>query len=262
MGANRRGTNRPVARPDLSRHVREYYRGYFTNVGRGREREEFERVVAAVWEDLQDAKSYEADPAFLLHVLVCLKFRRAIPGPARSAAVRRLTWHQRRALAGGLRVLLQLGEPWLTEVLGSAQQDWARTLYVGASLLDQTLRREVTIETPAFQLWSGAVPTRRQAERLLTAGIVCLMGELKSHPKPAAATVVLLEKFGLLPRRRGGVTAVEFVKKRARRAKGKESDPFDPVGSPVEQLRGSYGWLKESLPGTRGYPRGSSGPAR
>jgi len=236
--------------------VREYYRRYFTNVGRGGEREEFERLVAAVWDDLQDAKRYGADLAFLLHVLVCLKFRRVIPGPARSAAVRRLTPRQRRALVGGLRVLLKLGAPWLTELLGSAQQDWARTLYLGAGLLEQTLRREVTIDTPAFLWWSGAEPTGRQAGRLLTAGIVCLMEDLESHPKPAVATVVLLEKFGLLPRPRGGVTAVEFVKKRAQRAKGKVSDPFDPVGSPVDALKGSYEWLREFLLDTRSHPRG------
>jgi hypothetical protein len=245
MSEDNRRTNPGLAGSDLSALVQEFYRSFFERV-RPQEREAFELRVVAVRNDLKDAGRCGANPALLLHVLVCTKFLRRIPGPAGSDAVRRLTLAQRRTLVGGLRVLQQLGQPWLVEVLGSAQQDWARTLWSGAGLLHQALGREVTIETPAFLWWSGSKPTRRQAERLLTAAIVCLVQELKDHPKPAAAAATLLEKFALLPRGQSR-DPVELVSKRARRAAAKALDPLQSVGSLVSSLRHTYESLIDFL---------------
>ncbi len=236
--ANRR-TNRTAVPSDLSVRVREFYTKFFESVRPRQEREAFERLVEAVGDDLEEARQHGADPAFLLHVLVCARFPRIIPGSASSDAVRRLTPAQRRTLVGGLRVLQKLGEPWLVEVLGSGQNDWARTLWSGAGLLHQALGREVTIETPAFRWWSGAKPTRRQAEWVRTAAIVCLLQALKDHPKPAAATTSLLQKFDLL-RPGHSKDPVEFVSKRARRAAAESLDPLRPVGGLVSLLRDTY----------------------
>lgn len=112
---------------------------------------------------------------------------------------------------GGLRALRRLGWEGIKEIFGPPGEEWARSVFHGIEFIFQQLVG-VTVQTPAFQTGSLARLTRRQAERPLTACMVCLMEELKGrHPKPAAATAVLLEKFGLLRRSRDGTIAIEFV---------------------------------------------------
>lgn len=236
-------TNRQVAHPDLSRLVRDYYLNYFERRGRGAE---FRPLVAAVWENLLEAKRYGADPGFLLHTLVCTKFLVVTLNAARSEALRNLTRQERAALVAGLRALRAFGEVGLREVFGPAEE-WARAVWSGINFLYQRLMFG-TVETPTFETVIRANPTKRQLERPLTTCILCLMRELHRHPKPAAATTALLEKFGLLRRSRGGIAAVGFVRKRFQRARAGGSVRPGSVGSWDRMLlQETYAGLKEFL---------------
>src|SRR5437660_8478811 len=208
-----RETNRPEARPDLFQLVTAYYREHFEREGRG---EEFARWSTPSGGDLQEAARYGADPAFLLHVLVCTAGRRVRRYRDDLDVIGRLAPGQKTLLIGALKLLGELGEPWLKEVLGQAEPDRAHRLFTDITVLSHLLSGGTTT-TPAWQSGFGRVPTSRQLQHALTACMVCLMEALKHHPKPAAATVTLLEKFELLPKgARGGPTALAFVKARVR----------------------------------------------
>jgi hypothetical protein len=238
------GTNRPVPDSVLSRLVADRYRAHFKRL---RRKKEFERLLATISEDLQEAARHGGDPAFLLHVLVCTKFVRQIPQVG-SEVLRKLKPKQRATLIGGLRALRALGPAWLEEVFGRAEGDQAQALYRGIAILCQKLTLGVALETPAFQRGMPHKPlTARKEGDLLTACILCILEELKQHPKPVEATVVLLRRFELLEASRGDSTAIAFVRKRAQRSKGKASDPFSPVGSWVKLLRLSYDGLIDHL---------------
>lgn len=243
MAGEDRRTDRTEAPSDLSRRVRDYYADC---VGTEPEREEFERLAEGVWGDLLEAEQSGADGGFLLHVLVCTKFRRATPNIAHSETLQRLNPRKRAALLAGLRAIRGLEESGLKEIFGPQGHDWARKVHEGVEYLHRQLTGG-TVETPAFQTLSRANVSRRQTERAVTACVLCLLNELKGHPKPAAAVAVLLEKFELLGRSRSGLTAIEFVKKRASRAAVHARDKLGPIGNPIWMLRQSYEGLKEFL---------------
>src|SRR5439155_6467833 len=67
------------------------------------------------------------------------------------------------------------------------------------------------------------------------------------RPKPRAAGAVLLEKGGLLGRRRGGAAGVAFVARRAARAQAVARDRLAPIGNTVWHLRGTFDNLRERL---------------
>jgi hypothetical protein len=229
MAGEDRRTNRTEPPSDLSRRVRDYYA---QTAGTEPEREKFERLAEGVWAELLEAEQSGADGGFLLHVLVCTKFRRATPNIARSETLQRLNPRKRAALLAGLRAIRGLEESGLKEIFGPQGHDWARKVYEGIEYLHHQFTGG-TVETPAFQTGSRAKLPRRQTERAVTACVVCLMNELKGHPKPAAAVAVLLEKFGLLGRSRPGQAAIDFVKKRASRAAAPAADRLGPIGNPV-----------------------------
>lgn len=229
---------------DLSRLVRDYYRKHFKSEG---EEEEFERALAAGWGDLLEAERFGADPGFLLHVLVCTKFQRWTSNIERSPTLQNLPARERAILVGGLRALRRLGWESIKEIFGPAGEEWAQRVFHGIEFIYYELVG-ITVRNPAWQTGSLAPPTRRQAERPLTACIICIMEELKGrHPKPAAATATLLQKFRLLDRSQGGTRAIEFVRKRARRAAPGVSDLLGPIGNRVWHLRSTYMSLKEFL---------------
>jgi len=90
--------------------------------------------------------------------------------------------------------------------------------------------------------------------------MMCLLDELKGHPKPRAAVAVLLEKGGLLGRSRGGAAGVAFV---ARRAAGSRpcAGPARPDRQYCLELRGTFDNLRERLmPAPRSERRLRSGP--
>ncbi len=243
MAEEDRRTNRTEGPSDLSRRVRDYYAQW---AGTEPEREEFERLAVGVWDDLLEAEQSGADAGFLLHVLVCTKFRRVTPNITRSKTLQSLNPRKRAALVAGLRAIRELKESGLQEIFGPQGHDWARSVHQGIEYLYQQLTGG-TVETPAMQMTSRAKLSRRQAERAVTACVVCLLGELKGHPKPTAAVAVLLEKFALLGRSRSGLTAIEFVKKRAARAAAHVSDRLGPIGNPIWHLRSTYEHLREFL---------------
>jgi hypothetical protein len=76
---------------------------------------------------------------------------------------------------------------------------------------------------------------------------MCLLDELKGHPKPRAAATVLLEKGGLLGRSRGGAAGVAFVARRAARAQAVTRDRLAPIGNTVWHLRATFDTLREWL---------------
>lgn len=244
MTQENRRKNQAVAPSDLSRLVRDYYGRHFS---REEAKQEFDRLVGAVWADLLEAEQYGADLGFLLHVLVCTKYQRRTPNIERSRTLKDLTPRRRATLIGGLRALRQLEWEGFKEIFGPAGEKWAQEVYGGIEYIYQQLTGGAE-KTPAFQIGRGARLTRRQAERPLTACIVSIMEELRNrHPKPAAATVVLLQKFGLLGPSRNRITAMEFVKKRARRGAREVSDRLSPIGNRVWLLRQTHADLREFL---------------
>jgi len=250
MSGEDRRTNEGKPPEDLSQRVRDYYA---RQVGDEADQEEFARLAQSIWEPLREAEQHGADAGFLLHVLVITKFRRATPNIARSQTLQGLSPRKRAALVAGLRAIHEVGDSGLEEIFGPQGYEWARQVSTGVVFLYQQLTAG-TIETPAFQVGSAATLSRRQRERPVTACVVCLMEELKGHPKPAAAVALLLEKFGLLGQSRPGITAIDFVKKRASRAVAHAKDRLGPIGNPVWLLRSPYAQLKEFL---RSTPYGS-----
>src|SRR5438105_6826406 len=97
-----RKTNRPEARPDLFQLVADYYREHCEREGRG---DEFVRWSTASGGDLQEAEGYGADPAFLLHVLVCTAGRRVRRYRDEMDVIQRLEPGQKTLLIGALKLL-------------------------------------------------------------------------------------------------------------------------------------------------------------
>lgn len=210
----KRRTNEPLAGPDLSPMIADYYREDFRSAGRG---EAFDRWLTPVLGVLTETHHAGADPAFLLHVLVCTKFRGVTSYAAGSAALAALPRKQRALLLGGLRVLHRLGLAWWQEVLGPATAPEAPVVLNGVDRA-LTVLTGGAITTPAFEIAGGATPLgHRQDQAALTACMHCCLEALGRGPKPAAATAALLERADLLGDRRG-LTAVEFVKRRMRLA--------------------------------------------
>src|SRR2546425_5961517 len=173
--------------------------------------------------DLAETARYGADPAFILHALVCTRERRVRRHADELEAVRRLTPKKRAVLVGGLRLLRALGEPWLAELLRPRESGRARTFLAAAVELEYLLTGGV-METPAWQTGSHARVSTRVWENAVTACIVCLLDELKRHPKPSAAVANLMEKSGLLSKSRGGAARRTVVAKRTGRPPGQAGD--------------------------------------
>jgi len=121
-------TNPPEAPRDLFPRVEAYYRDDFADRGRA---EDFDRWLAGAREHLRETASYGADPALLLHVLVCTAGRGVRRYANESPALRTLPKGQRAQLVGTLKFLRERGEPWLREVFGPAEGELARTFHRG-----------------------------------------------------------------------------------------------------------------------------------
>src|SRR6266478_10132129 len=110
-------TDRAVAGSDLFRRVEAHYREHFTREGRG---EAFAEWLARLRGELAETATHGANPAFILHVLVCTRWRRLRRAADESEAIRRLTPRKKALLVGGLRLLRTLGEPWLPSCTAQA----------------------------------------------------------------------------------------------------------------------------------------------
>jgi hypothetical protein len=239
----RRTTIQRQPRSDLSQRVENYYRQLFEEEDRGAA---FAQWMDAIREDVLETGQDGADPAFILHVLVCTWDRRIHRHADDIEATRRLTARQKALLVGALRLLRRLGEPWLTELLGPPEAGRGRRFLTEALELETALTGAV-VRTPAWQSGAHARGKPRAEENAVTACIVCLLEELKQHPKAPAAVSNLLEKAGLLRRSRGGAAGEKFVAKRAERARLKAKDRLGPIGNIVFLLRCSYTELREWL---------------
>ena len=208
----KRRTDAPLAGPDLSQLIADYYQEEFRSAGRG---EAFDRWLTPVLTVLKETHHAGADPAFLLHVLVCTKFRGVTPYAAGSEALAALSPKERALLVGGLRLLQRLGLAWWREVLGPEPAPEAPVVLNGVDRA-LTMLTGGAIMTPAFEIAGATTPLGpRQDQAALTACMHCCLEALGRRPKPAAATAALLERAGLLGGRRG-LTAAEFVKRRMR----------------------------------------------
>jgi len=229
-----------VAPADLSRQVEAYYRDYFRR--RVALRADFERALELAGEDLAELARQGADPGFVLHALIAAKHV-VVPEIERSEPLRRLKPKQRAALVAAARTIRGLGEADVREIFGTSAdaEQWAKAFWWGAVHLDHLLTSSA-VEAPAFAFSTQAKPGKRRAQQPLTAAIVCAMDALKDHPKRAEAVAVLLEKFGLIQQHRAGPAAVEFVKKRARRATSSAG-----VRRWLRDVHESYEWLTRWL---------------
>ena len=237
-----RTTNRELPRQDLSQSVETYYRENFTRAGK---ENVFTAWMDRIRADLAETALYGADPAFILHTLVCTRERHVRRHVDELEAIRRLTPKKRAVVVGGLRLLRTLGEPWLAELLRPRESGRARTFLATVVELEYLLTGGV-METPAWQTGSHVRVKARVWENAVTACIVCLLSEVKGHPKPAAAVANLMEKSGLLRKSRGGAAGSAFVAKRAARARDKAHDRLGPIGNIVWRLRSSYADLRET----------------
>src|SRR5439155_76532 len=236
-------TNHEVPGPDLFQRIEAQYQGHFDRQGQGKA---FTCWMAGIREDLSEAAQYCADPAFILHVLVCTRWRRIRRHADERPAISRLSPKKRAFVVGGLKLLRKRGEPWLADVLGASGGERAKIFLTEARVLEDLLNGRV-VETPAWQIGPRAHVKPRAAEDAVTACILCLLEELKGHPKPSAAVAVFLEKSGLLKKSRGGTAGAAFVAKRATRARTKAADPLGPIGNTVLHLRHTFTSLKEWL---------------
>jgi hypothetical protein len=222
---NRRATIREVPRLDLSEAMETYYGQHFDDEGRG---EIFARWMDGLRADLKEAAHYGADAAFILHALVCTWDRRLQRQSEGNETIRRLTPKRRALLLGALRLLRTLGESWLQQALGATDSDRARRFVFVAIELEMMLSG-ATVRTPAWE--AGSRISGKAAENAVTACIVCLVDELRHHPKPAAAAANLLKKAAVPMRSRGGAAGPAFVAKRAARARDKAKDRLGPIGN-------------------------------
>jgi len=239
----RRTTVREVPCFDLSEAVEQYYRQLFEHEGRG---PVFTQWMTALRADLADAASHDADAAFILHVLVCTWDRRVQRHSDSIDAIRRLSPKNKALLIGAVRLLGRLGEPWIKQVLGPPDSDRGMRFLVTVSELETALAG-VVVRTPAWQSGVRSSGRVRTEENAVTACLVCVLDELKQHPKPTAAVANLLEKAGLLRRSRGGAAGAAFVAKRAARARTQAKDRLGAIGNVVWLLRSTYADLRESL---------------
>ena len=236
-------TDRAVAESDLFRRVEAYYQEHFTREGRG---EAFAEWLAELRRELAETATHGANPAFILHVLVCTRWRRLRRAADESEAIRRLTPRKKALLVGGLRLLRTLGEPWLAELYGPGSAERVRTLLIEVGVLDHLLT-DAVLETPAWQVGPRGRVKPRTSGQAVTACVMCLLGELKGHPKPTAVAAVLLEKGGLLGRSRGGAAGIAFVARRVARAQVAATDRLAPIGNTVWHLKGTFETLREWL---------------
>jgi hypothetical protein len=236
-------TDRVVAGSDLFRRVEAHYREHFTREGRG---EAFADWLARLRGELAETATHGANPAFILHVLVCTRWRRLRRPADEAEAIRRLTRRKQALLVGGLRLLRTLGEPWLAELYGPGSAERVKAFLIEVGVLEHLLTGAV-LETPAWHVGPRGRMHPRAWEQAVTACLICLLDELKGHPKPRAAATVLLEKGGLLGRSRGGAAGVAFVARRAARAQAGARDRLAPIGNTVWHLRGTFDNLRERL---------------
>ncbi len=247
---NNRTTNHEEAGTDLSQRVEAFYRTRSERTGQG---EAFARWLARIRGDLAETAQYGARPAFILHALVCTREGRLRRPTDEVKTLQRLTLRQRALLLGGLRLLRKLGESWLASLLEPMGSERARTFLGQVSQLEYLLTGGVE-ESPGWQVASRGRLRPRARQRAVTACILCLLEELKGHPKPRAAVTVLLEKSGLLKTSRGGAAGMAFVAKRAARAQAVAKDRGEPIGFIVSMLKESFANLREFLVPAPGIP--------
>ena len=247
----KRPTNQSQAPRDLFPRVEAYYRKDFVDRGRG---QDFDRWLAGARDALRETARYEADPAFLLHVLVCTAGRGVRRYADESPALRNLPKQYRDQLVGALRFLRDQGEVWHQEVFGPAERELSTTFHRGVMILHNLLTG-VAVTTPAWQRAPARLPTIHDQKNALTACILCLHQMLQRVPKPVPTIVVLLEKFELLTGRQGGATRTKLVEQRIRRNAALARDILGPVGNVMFHLRGTFDSLREFLESDHGRAR-------
>jgi len=106
----------------------------------------------------------------------------APPSADESEAIRRLTPRKKALLVGGLRLLRTLGEPWLAELYGPRSSERIRAFLIEVGLLEHLLTGAV-LETAAWHVGPRGRLKPRAWEQAVTACLICLLDELKGHPK-------------------------------------------------------------------------------
>src|SRR6266446_6895865 len=125
----KRPTNPPLAPIDLFPRVEAYYREGFVESRRG---EDFDRWLAGARDHLRETATYDADPAFLLHVLVCTAGRGLRRYADQSPALKSLPKRHRAQLVGALKFLRERGEACEVRRAASPAQDGSRQRPSGA----------------------------------------------------------------------------------------------------------------------------------
>src|SRR5258705_7148873 len=164
-------TDRAVAGSDLFWRVEDHYQEHFTREGRG---EAFAEWLAPLRGDLAETATHGANPAFILHVLVCARWRRLRRLADESVAIRRLTPRKKALLVGGLRLLRTLGEPWLADLYGPRSAERVRAFLIEVGLLEHVLSGAV-LETAAWQVAPRGHLQPRAHEQAVTACMMCLL---------------------------------------------------------------------------------------
>jgi len=244
-----RPTNPPQAPRDLFLRVEAYYREDFANRGRG---EDFERWLSGARDHLRETAGSAADPAFLLHVLVCTAGRGFRRYADECPALRNLPKPRRDQLVGALRFLRDQGDVWHQEVFGPAERELATTFHRGVVIFHNLLTG-VAVTTPAWERTPARLPTIHDQKNALTACILSLHQMLDRVPKPVPTIVVLPEKFELLTGRQDAATRAKLVEQRIRRNTPLARDILGPIGNVMFHLRGTFDSLKEFL--ESGYGR-------
>lgn len=240
-----RPTNEAMARPSLFQRVERYYADCLAQIGgTGKE---FQHWWTATRAELVATESYGADPAFLLHVLICTKLRGSRRYAEQNPAIQELSKRHSAQVAGALKLILDRGLPWLERVFVGDEKRAHEFLADVARV--QALLVGGAITTPAWEVTARASgDTNRLRRNALTACILCMDEALKGIPNRTMAAVVLLEKFSLFRTRSvGGIARAKFLEQRIRRNKAKAVDRLGPIGNPVWHLRETFDRLKEFL---------------
>lgn len=207
---------------------------------------DFLHRLKRIREDLREAQSHGAEPAYILHVLAVTAFRSVVSNEDRIVTSTTIPVRNRAQVLGAFRTILQFRKP-----LGL---DPATT--IGLWRLARRLTGEVgTVRAPSYLAVGVKLRTaafRRQEAAMLSACIIALLDALTESPKPIASMALLFQRFGLLEEgtRRirgttrlvsaGSVAAIEALRKRDHRYRPQAGDPTTPVGGALLLLKQTF----------------------
>jgi hypothetical protein len=236
-------TNRDEAPIDLSRHVEEYYRGFFDFEGREKD---FEAWMHEIRGEVAATGRYGADPAVVLHCLICTRYRTLSRREEEFEAIQRIPPRTKALIVAGLRALrASLSGLELEEIFGLRESGRARMFLAAAEEIEALMTGAVA-RTPAWQQISSPGVKLSSESDAVAACMICLVDELQGHGKPTHAAALLMKKAGLLSRSRGG-SVVRLLERRLSRVGHRANEPGGPIGTLVGLMRSSYASLRDFL---------------